>query len=240
HIFITNPPSRDILEDYIDDPDIMERFIIDGPYSDLSPVYGMADFLIDTIPEGGGVVKLEAMACSLPIVAFYNEKSPLFADNANLPPEYRYIGSTKDEILNYSHELIKNPQLRKKTGEYLYNYYLREFSPAKIYEDLVNIIKDTHNPSIREYQNVNGSDYDADYIRIWYNDVNFESYKRLLLQSLLKDSSFSFTERRNFYVQSLKNNEFKSKKLALMYAILSIIGWRGYSMIDKYLDAPIG
>ncbi|MGB9980316.1 hypothetical protein, partial [Methanobacterium sp.] len=33
HIFITNPPSRDILEDYIDDPDIMERFIIDGPYS---------------------------------------------------------------------------------------------------------------------------------------------------------------------------------------------------------------
>ena len=79
HILITNPPSNDILDDYLpDNPILKERFIVDGPYSDLSPYYGMADFLIETFPILGGLVRLEAMACKLPIVAFHNKKIPSF------------------------------------------------------------------------------------------------------------------------------------------------------------------
>ncbi|MGB9980317.1 hypothetical protein, partial [Methanobacterium sp.] len=235
HIFITNPPSRDILEDYIDDPDIMERFIIDGPYSDLSPVYGTADFLIETIPIAGGLIRLEAMACSLPIVAFHNEKFPLFTGHTKLPPEYYFIGSTKDEILYYSSKLIKNFELRKKIGNELYNYYFHEFSPKKIREALCNVITDNNSPSIREDKKYS-CNYDLEYAQIYQSNVNFEPYKKLFLQSILKESSFPFAERINFYFKGLKNNEFKSKKLILMYALLSVIGWNGLSILNERLN----
>ena len=103
-------------------------------------------------------------------------------------------------------------------------------SQEKIHEILYNIIKDTKNPSILEDRE-HIHDYDLEYARIYQSDADFESCKKLLLLSILKESSFSPIERSNFYLKSLKNHEFKSKKLILMYAFLSIVGWNGLSML---------
>jgi glycosyltransferase involved in cell wall biosynthesis len=232
HLFITNPPSQDFAESYItNDSDIRERFIITGPFSDLSPIYGLGDFLIETIPLIGGTVRIEAMACKLPIVAF-DMKRWSQSENMFLPLNYPFIGSTKNEIINYSSELIKHPQLRRKCGEHLYNHYYQEFSPKKIHESLRNIITNKFDDSIIKNIAPPPAYEDMKYAQIWFRD-DLETYKNLLLESIFKRSTFSFNERIEFYSKALKRKEFKSKNYALMYAILSVIGWRGQFILKK-------
>ncbi|MGZ7118668.1 MAG: glycosyltransferase [Methanobacterium sp.] len=236
HIFITNPPPPNILERYLaDNSTFKERFIIDGPFPDLSAYYDMADLLIETFPISGGMVRLEAMACKLPIVAFHNKRFPLFTGQSKLPPDYPFVGSSEDEIINHSSKLIKNQNLRKKIGRDLNNYYKNELSLQKIEEALCSIIEDTQNPSTV----INGKfscDYDLEYARIYQSNVNFESYKKLLSQSIFKDSDYSLVERSNLYYNSLKNKEFKSINMAIIHAIFTLFGWDWISKLKVILD----
>ncbi|MDR9768892.1 hypothetical protein [Acetomicrobium sp.] len=86
HLFVTKPPAPEILEKYLpEDQDIRKRLMVIGPFSNLEPIYGVADFLIETFPQIGGMVKAEAMACKLPIVAFLNKKAwPVLTDVSNI------------------------------------------------------------------------------------------------------------------------------------------------------------
>ena len=77
-------------------------------------------------------------------------------------------------------------------------------------------------------------DYDIENYRIGMGSK--DTYKNLLLQSLVKRSTFSFKERIDFYSKALEINEFKSRNFALMYAIFSIIGWRGVSILRNYSE----
>lgn len=233
HLLITNPPPKEVIDRYLtQDPDIRKRFIITGPFADLSPIYGLGDFLIETIPIGGGTVQIEAMACKLPIVAFHNKRFPLFSENDFLPPEYPFIGSTKNEIINLSGELIKNPELRRATGDDLYNRYKQEFSSKNVHASLRDIITNKlEASSIIKNNSSTEFDYDMEYSQVWFGNDEMEIYKNLLLQSLFKRSPFSLKERVRFYSEALKRNEFKSKNKALSYAILSLIGWRGLALL---------
>jgi len=53
---------------------------------------------------------------------------------------------------------------------------------------------------------------------------NFKPYKHLILQSVLKESSFSIKERLEFYYNGLNRNEFNSKKETFGYIIPVIFG----------------
>ncbi len=142
HLFITTPPSKDVLDRYLpEEEDIRKRFIITGPFSDLGPAYGVADFLIETFPLAGGAVRIEAMACKLPIVAFHNKKLPTLTRMDTLPPDYPFLAFTGEQIIEYSLKFIQDPELRSKMGSRLYEYYKENFSPERIGERLISLME---------------------------------------------------------------------------------------------------
>ena len=221
HFFITNPPDKLALERYLPDkPDVRKRLIIDGPFSNLAPYYGIADFLIETFPITGYTVQVEAMASKLPIVAFKN-KFLLFSSAGNLS-SYPFSASTENEIINFSAKLIKSPKLRENIGNGLYNYYLKKLNPNHTYNLLKGMINDK--PQSLDLDSItNHSTYDVDDVKM-FTCKNFSPYKHLILQSVLKKSSFSVRQRADFYFNSLKRKEFSSKKEMLGYLIPVILG----------------
>ncbi len=230
HIFVTDPPSFDFIKEYLgDNEDIKERFIITGPYSDLSPFYGMADFLIDTFPESGSMVQIEAMSCKLPVVAYFNKKFSLASAMDFLPSKYPFIGSTKGEIINHSAELIGNPEIKKYWGKRLYSIYHQELAPENIQKTLMNILYNNQKPVKTPLEEC---EYDREYVRGLYGSEKSEIYNRLIIQSVFKDSEFSIKDNFGFYLNALKNDEFNVKQ-KLMYALMSLIGFKGVSMYLK-------
>lgn len=236
HLFVTNPPPQNILEKYLpSDQGARKRLIVTGPFSNLGPIYGVADFLIETFPLVGGTVRVEAMACKLPIVAFRNEKVTLFSKTDALPPNYPFIASTTEGIIEYSSKFIQNPELRSKVGNYLYEYYKQNFSHEKIRELLTDLVT-KKNRNYTSYPNLNVEQfgYNIEYMRpILKEKKEFLMDRNLLLQATLKRSKFSLRQRLRFYVNSLKSNEFKSKKEIIGSIILTIFGWRGASLYSS-------
>ena len=238
HMFITNATSEDILKEYRSiDLDIKKRFVITGPFSDLRSIYGIADFLISTFPIGGGLVRLEAMACGLPIVAYHNNRCPLICFDDALPPNYFYLASNEIEIINFSSQFIKNPKLRKAVSEQLYDFYIQNMSPKIVKYLLNNIIKgdisnnilfDPHSSKEIEIK------YDEEYLyRVFYKSPHIKG----LLDLSINFSLFSFKQRIRFYIEALKRNEFKSSVESFQYAITSFMGYYIfplYKLIKKF------
>lgn len=221
HFFITNPPDKAALEKYLpDEPDIRKRFIIDGPFSNLSPYYEIADFLIETFPITGYTVQVEAMASKLPIVAFKN-KFALFSSAGNLS-SYPFIASTENEIIDFSAKLIESPELREKIGNGLYNYYSKELNPDQAYVLLKDMINDKPH-DLKLDNETNQYVHDIEDVRM-FTCRNFRPYKHLILQSVLKKSSFSVKQRAEFYYNGLRRNEFNSKKEIFGYLVPVIFG----------------
>lgn len=220
HFFITNPPDKNELEKYLPDrPSIRKRFIIDGPFSNLSPYYEIADFLIETFPITGYTVQVEAMASKLPIVAYKN-KSPLFSSAGNIS-SYPFIASTENEIIKFSAKLIKDTELRAEIGNRLHDYYLKELTTKETYSLLKDMIN--NKPQDLNLENSTINPCDIEDIKM-FTCRNFRLYKHLILQSILKKSSFSVKDRFSFYYNALKRKEFDSKKEKFGYFIPVISG----------------
>jgi len=239
HFFITNPPKQDILNDYLpDDDEIRRRFVVAGPFPDLVPYYGVADFLIETFPLTGYTVQVEAMSFHLPIVAFKNEKFPLFSSTANMP-SYPFTATTEEGIINLCGKLIKNQELREELGNQLYTYYSREMEHKRVYSLLKDMINDginylddvtdgKENDGVEDEQIksdkmiTDGCSYDINESRVFC--ANLKPYKQLLLQSILKKSTFSIKERIEFFKESIRRNEFDSRIELYKYIIPLIFG----------------
>lgn len=236
HIFITNEVDEDIIRFYFKNYDkIKDRFIIAGPIADLSTIYGVGDFLIETIPMNGDTVRIEAMACKLPVVGYYNEKFPLVSSKYYLPPDYPFIGSKHDELISYCAELIKDPEIRKKTGNTLYEYYLDNFSMESVNKTLKKVLSSNNN-TVSIKNSKAACDYDLEYTRNLLGKDEFELNKELLFQSIFKRSKFSLKDNIHFYSMSLKKAEFKSMKNAISYSLLPFIGFTGISVGRKFGD----
>jgi len=220
HFFITNPPEKNTLEKYLPDkPDIRKRFIIDGPFSNLSPYYEIADFLIETFPITGYTVQVEAMASKLPIVAFKN-KFPLFSSAGNLS-FYPFAASTENELIDFSARLIENHELREELGNCLYDFYLKELNLDQTYKQLKDMINDKpHNWNLKDDTS---NQFDIEDVKL-FTCGNFRPYKHLILQSVLKESSFSVNQRVGFYYNALKRNEFGSRKEMFGYIVPVVFG----------------
>jgi len=233
HVLITNHFNRNIIKTcFRDYQSIKDRLVIAGPLKDLSRVYGLGDFLIETFPLNGDTVRMEAMACKLPVVAYYNNKFPLAAARDYLPSDYSFIGSNNDELMDHCRKLIEDTELKFKTGEKLYRHYLKEFTYENIAKTLKNVISSENRISIKSGEiNI---DYDLDYVRKLLIKNKMELNKQLLFQSIFKPSKFAIGEKINFYVQAIKKSEFQSKKHAVSYFFLPFVGFKGIELGIKF------
>jgi len=244
HLFVTTLPDRDTLERYLPkDPDIRRRFIITGPFSNLQSVYGAAHFLIETFPCIGGMVRVEAMACGLPIVAIRNKRFSLLSETEALPPDYSFIATTEEEVVEYSSKLIKSPELRNQISLWLYRHYTQNFSPEIVREcfyNLINYLRDgTSNSPIEKIRSTNSfgkPSYNLEYVYLLSRTSKKPPLfnRSLFIQSIWKQSEFSWLHRFKFYITALKNKEFRSKKEVMGGIVLVVLGWHG-DMLYKSL-----
>ena len=219
HMFVTDYPPQTTPKELANTPeDVKKRFIINGPFPNLEPIYGVGDFIIDTFPIGGGMVIVDAMACGLPIVAFRNEEFPILSDGGGeLPENYPYITSNYNQFIGHISQLIENQKLRIKAGEQLFNYYNQNLSPNAIRKLLISIINgDTTNKLTI------GTDEEEFNYDIKLGQKTFLIDRKNLLILDLKHSGFSIKQRLKIFFGSLRRNEFKSIKELFLFGLIAI------------------
>ncbi|MFX1392815.1 MAG: hypothetical protein ACFFAH_04490 [Promethearchaeota archaeon] len=220
HMFVTTPPSKEYLETILPkDPDIRKRFIINGPFSNLEPIYGIGDFLIDTFPIGGGMVIAGAMSCKVPIVRIHDKQFSLLSNGGGqLPLDYQFVATNINDLIKYISMMIENPKIRKQTGDLLFEYYSDNLSPNSIKKHLIGVIEG--DPNFK----VNLSDESLNLTELSYNPfIGQKSYlteKKFFLIMDLKFSVFSIKQRFKILLDLIKKGELKSLKQIIFFTIL--------------------
>jgi glycosyltransferase involved in cell wall biosynthesis len=237
--FLVTDINQDSLRKLVSDKsDIQKRFIIGGPFYDLEPIYGIADFLIETFPLAGGTVRVESIACGLPILAIRNKKSEFYTETDALPANYRYVASTEKEIIDHCRYLIENPDSRKQIGRELYSHFIQKMSPQVVADMWEKIILnqqcddrckffDSHRFSAEKLD-----DYYAYSLR-----NEFQLHKVLLLQALSKRSQFNISDRIKFYIDGFREKEHTGME-SFKYLLFAIGGFNlasMYSMIRNHV-----
>jgi glycosyltransferase involved in cell wall biosynthesis len=238
--FLVTDANQDNLRKLINDkPDIQKRFIIGGPFYDLGQIYGIADFLIETFPFAGGTVRVESMACGVPIIAIKNNNSEFLTETDALPANYHYIASTEKEIIDHCRYLIENPDERKQIGQELYSYFIQKMSPQVVADMWKQIILNRQCDDSCKFYNshrFSSEKLDNEYAYSLRNE--FQLHKVLLLQALSKKSQFNISERIKFYINGFKEREYtgiESFKLLLAIAGFYLASMR--SMIKNCMKS---
>ena len=229
HMFVTNYPPKTTPKELVNvSEDITKRFIINGPFPNLEPIYGVGDFLIDTFPIGGGMVIVDAMACALPIVAFRNKKFSIVSDGGGkLPANYSFLTFNYKDFVSRIFQLIQDPQLRSNIGKKLYEYFQQNLSPKIINQLLFNIIDGNVKKSeIFDYKSVDLTNFDYD---LESGQRAFLIHRKNFILIDLRHKAFTFKQRLSIFKDALKRNEFTSIKETLAFTIILL--FRNYLSI---------
>ena len=230
HIFITNTPTSKTLRGHLpEDDDVRRRFIIAGPYSDLEPYYAAADFLIETFPLPGGVVRLEAMASGTPVIAFRNSRCPYISETDFLGEEYPLMASSGKQVVELSGRLIGDPSAGKVIGEQLRARYNNSFSPGVVRGLLLDIIDDPEahrSVRIETSGDEESCGVNSEYFRLLERN-KCELNQELIDQATLKRAGFSARQRLIFFSRAVREREFRSARRFAYYVFVSILGRRG-------------
>lgn len=200
--------------------DVRDRFILLEATPHVEELYSLADFLIETFPEIGGTVRVEAIVHKLPLVAFHNKKFSLLSDTDVLPSSYPLVASSTEEVIKYANYLIKNQALRESLGSQLHDYYMKNFSKDKI----CILIRNAINRQINEPQTNGKLEYNPEYVYNWTKASKDTQLNKELLAFASKMPSFSFAERIKFYSAGLVSGEFKNIAQKLKYLIFAVLG----------------
>lgn len=143
HIFVTNPPDAETMVRMLPmDGSVSRRFTVTGPHVDVRPFYSSADFLIETFPLVGGMVRVEAMALGLPVVGFENREQPLYSSTDALEPSYPFTASDEESVERLSSAFIEDASLRSSCGAMLQERFERMFSPAVVRGKLSRLLEE--------------------------------------------------------------------------------------------------
>lgn len=216
HIFVTDKPGLARTKWISKNPLTQGRFIVIGPLNDLAPIYGVADFVIETFPMCGGTVRVEAMACKLPVVAFMNKQYDILSECDSLPPDYGYRFSDVNEALLHSSLFIREPVLRNNIGQELYRRYYEMMSHDSIYmlwkNILQNIVMFENTKATNKTCNATDRVIDNEFVYNWREQIssnrftsNISMSRFLMSQSLVKQSEFSFKDRLYFCYDDFRN-----------------------------------
>lgn len=188
---------------------VVDRFLIDGPFADLSPIYADADVLIETFPYGGGVVRMEAMACGLPIASFRNGRFPFICETDTFPEAYAYRTTDADELVGITAELIADERERKRVGDRLAAWFDRNFSPTIVGTQWRELLVDGRMPRNDHVRDVGTVSVDpAEYSRYVRDDIPV--YKHLLYQTDKKKTDFHPLSKYRYFSRTLLDRGFDS------------------------------
>ncbi len=112
--------------------DVRTRLLWTGPVSNIEPYLRRADFMIDSFPFTGGIVKLEAMRTGLPMVAIANEPLSVVGDTGALPEDYKFVARSNEEVLSMSRSLVGDAKLRQVLGDMLKASFEQRFSEPAV------------------------------------------------------------------------------------------------------------
>jgi hypothetical protein len=221
HLLVTDVSAEEILGETVS-ASVGERFIVTGPLVDLSPVYGAGDFLIETIPLPGGTVKIEAMACELPVVGFENPYQPMLTKTGYFPGDYKYVASSEDEIVELSAELICSPEARRAAAAQLHGHFNQAMSRTIVRGLWESILQD---PGGMKSHVADGdaSQFKDDaqraqvlserYAPVHQDPARFPLYNILLKQAGRKLSGFTLFDRLGFYLKGIRSGQVSPRVL---------------------------
>ncbi len=223
HLFVTTPPEKKTLHQFLpSDISIRKRFIVDGPISDLSSIYYLADLIIETFPVIGATVRTEAVKCKIPIVAYRDIQFPLFSEDDVLPSNYTFRASSEEGIITHSLRLINNESLRKQTGNMLYEYYENNFNSKRIHDLLAQAIFGENSEQGQEMigrevgYSVYGS-YDIEHTHLWGRIKKYQLFRELMDSIYFKDNNFSFWSVLDIYIRAILNKEINLSEIRKIY-----------------------
>ncbi|MEM2869883.1 MAG: hypothetical protein QW379_05620 [Thermoplasmata archaeon] len=253
HMFLTGPPPPDIDKRVAAlpfRPEVKRRLIVYGPEPEPLKVYSSADFLIETFPCVGGMVRVEAMAVGLPILGFKNKRFPLLSETDNFPPDYPLIASSGSEVEELSSRLIQDPMLRERVGRQLREYFEKKFAPEVLLPGLRAFLdallareeqpesavsSPSGSPDAR-LQDGSEAAYDVEYAHDWrYRDL--WPWRFLLLQAVTKRGDFSLRDRARFYSMALKKGEFAGALDRAAYLGIALGGRLGFLALSRFRSA---
>ncbi|MBM4248620.1 MAG: glycosyltransferase [Euryarchaeota archaeon] len=235
HIFLTGPPPADIRERVAALPlpeDARRRLRVYGPEPRPLPVLSAADLLIETFPATGGMVRVEAMATGLPVVAFHNARHPLISDAEPFPAGYPFIASTGREVEEMAGRLIRDRSLREDAGRRLREHFEGTISPRvlqhRLKDFLDRCLAGERPPGFVPRQPA--PTYDVEYANRW-RLRDFNPHRSLFIQSLVKDSDLTFRDRRELLSRARRQGEFERASRTAAYFLLLLTGRAGARLL---------
>jgi glycosyltransferase involved in cell wall biosynthesis len=133
-----------------------------GHRSDLGELMRSTDFLIESCPFPGGVVRAHALRCGLPVVAVRHQW-PLLSDTDALEPDYSLWASSNEEMVDLASRLIRDPASRRQTGAALARRYHERFSEALLADAIERVLSGEPGPERRELPGGHPG-YEPDYL----------------------------------------------------------------------------
>jgi glycosyltransferase involved in cell wall biosynthesis len=119
--------------------DLSKRLIVQYNVRQATRYYKEADFLIETFPFTGGQVRIEAMACGLPVICVLNPRFAFTLWHSGIGEvrgEYPFVAECNADIVNHAKALIRDRELRRRWGNFLRGLFEQRFSPRQVSDRL--------------------------------------------------------------------------------------------------------
>jgi glycosyltransferase involved in cell wall biosynthesis len=100
-----------------------------GRRTDVDALLEACDFVVESFPLMGGIFRFDAIRVGRPVVAVSHPAWHLAFDTGALPPDYPFIASSDDEVVEHCRTLIADEALRLRVGASLRRRYESTFSP---------------------------------------------------------------------------------------------------------------
>ena len=161
-------------------------------------------FLMPSIGENAGLMAVEAMTCSKPVVIFDNSGLP-FVTHA---PECGYLVKNRDskDLKRAIEELINNKEERERRGKIGKKIALEQYSNQKYYDSIRNLYREVYKKKKKEIkeEKINPTENSEQY-KYYLNDLTVNIFgtksnisKELMFQTIknprIKDYKYTYSD----------------------------------------------
>jgi glycosyltransferase involved in cell wall biosynthesis len=105
-----------------------ERVLWLGKRADVDALLDACDFVVESFPVMGGMFRFDAIRVGRPVVAISHPAWPLAFDTGALPPDYPFLATSNEQVVEHSRALIADGALRRRVGASLRRRYESLFS----------------------------------------------------------------------------------------------------------------